>query len=87
MKLDSEKVLYLLKCKVYGEVPYVGKAKTKFRYRYNNYKSKLGALRKGNRKVPQKRFPARYCLNGHIGIDDWSFVKTIANTDLKTFAQ
>ena len=26
---DSEKVLYLLKCKIFGEVPYVGKAKTK----------------------------------------------------------
>ena len=36
---DSEKVLYLLKCKVCGEVPYVGKAKNKFRYRFNNYKS------------------------------------------------
>ena len=35
----SEKVFYLLKCKV-CEVPYVGKAKTKFRYRSNNYKRK-----------------------------------------------
>ena len=32
----SEKVLYLLKCKVCGEAPYVGKVKTKFRYRFNN---------------------------------------------------
>ena len=32
---DSEKVLYLLKYKVCGEVPYVGKAKTKFRCRFN----------------------------------------------------
>ena len=45
---DSEKVLYLLKCKVCGEVPYVGKAKTKIRYRFNNYKSKHRAFRKGN---------------------------------------
>ena len=37
---DPEKVLYLLKCKVCGEVPYVGKAKTKFHYRFNNYESK-----------------------------------------------
>ena len=43
---DSEKVLYLLKCKVCGEVPYVGKAKTKFRYRFNNYKSKQERLEK-----------------------------------------
>ena len=32
----SEKVLYLLKCKVCGEAPYDGKVKTKFRYRFNN---------------------------------------------------
>ena len=33
---NSEKVLCLLKCKVCGEAYYVGKAKTKFRYRLNN---------------------------------------------------
>ena len=38
LNCNSEKVLYLLKCKVCGEAPYVGKAKTKFRYRFNNYK-------------------------------------------------
>ena len=53
---NSEKVLYPLKCKVCSEAPYVGKAKTKFRYRFNNYKSKHKAFRKGNRKIPQKRF-------------------------------
>ena len=37
---DSEKVLHLLKCKVFGEVPHIGNAKVKFRYRFNNYKSK-----------------------------------------------
>ena len=56
LNCNSEKVLYLLKCKVCGEAPYVGKAKTKFRYRFNNYKSKHRAFRKGNRKIPQKRF-------------------------------
>ena len=55
---DSEKVLYLLKCKVSGEVPYVGKAKTKFWYKSNNYKSKHRTFRKGNQKVPPKRFHA-----------------------------
>ena len=29
---DSEKVLYLLKCKICGEVTYVGKARTKFQF-------------------------------------------------------
>ena len=71
---DSEKVLYLLKCKICGEVPYVGKAKTKFRYRFNNYKSKHRAFRKGNRKVPQKLFHTHYCLDGHSGIEDWYFL-------------
>ena len=54
-------------------VPDVGKAKTKFRYRFNN-KSKHRAFRKGNQKVPQKRFLAHYCLDAHSGIDDWNFV-------------
>ena len=40
LNCNSEKVLYFLKCKVCGDAPYVGKAKTKFRYRLNNYKSK-----------------------------------------------
>ena len=74
MNCDSEKVLYLLKCKVCGGGPYVGKAKTKFRYRFNNHKSKHRAFRKGNQKVPEKRFHAYYCLDGHIGIDDWNFI-------------
>ena len=36
--------------------------------------SKHRAFRKGNQKVPQKRFHAHYCLDGHSGIDDWNFV-------------
>ena len=70
---DSEKVIHLLKCKVCGEVPNV-QAKTKLRYRFNNYKSKHRAFRKGNRKVPQKLFHTHYCLDGHSGIEDWDFV-------------
>ena len=38
LNFDSEKFLYLLKCKICGEVSYIGKAETKFRYRFNNYK-------------------------------------------------
>ena len=69
-----ERVLYLSKFKICGGVPYFAKAKTKFRYRFNNYKSRHRAFRKGNQKVPQKRFHAHYCLDGHSGIDDWNFV-------------
>ena len=43
---NSEKVLYLLKCKVCGQVPYVGKAKTKFRYRFKITKVNIERLEK-----------------------------------------
>ena len=55
-----------------GEASY-GKAKTKFQYRLNNYKSKHRAFGKGNRKIPQKCFQDHYCLDDHLGIDDWDF--------------
>ena len=74
LNCDSKKVLFLLKFKVCRGVSYVGKPKTKFCYRFSNYKSKHKAFRKGNQKVPQKRFHAYYCLNGHSGIDDRNFV-------------
>ena len=48
LNYDSEKVLYLLKCKVCNAVPCVGKAKTKFRYSFINYK------RKHSEKVTKK---------------------------------
>ena len=67
-------MLYLLKCKVCGGVPYIGKAKNKFRYRFNNYKSKRRAFRKGKQKVPQKRFHTHYCLDSRSGIGDWNCV-------------
>ena len=39
-----------------GAAPYVGKAKTKFRARFNNYKSAHRPYRKKNGKVSQQRF-------------------------------
>ena len=71
LNCDSIKGLYLLKSKVCGKV---GKAKTTFWYRFNNYKSKHNAFRKGNQKVTQKRFQSHYCFDGNSGIDDWNFV-------------
>ena len=65
---DSEKVLYLLKCKVCGEVPYVGKAKTKFCYWFNNYKSKDRAFRKGNRKVSRNYFTLTIVLMAIVAL-------------------
>ena len=40
LNYNSEKVLYLLRCKICDDTPYVGKVKTKFRLWFNNYKSK-----------------------------------------------
>ena len=71
---DSKKVICLLKCKICGEVPYVGEAKNKFCYRFNNYRSKHRAFRKGKRKVPQKLFQTHYCRDGPSSIEDWDFV-------------
>ena len=73
LNCNSEKGLFLLKWKVGSEAPQVEKAKTKFQYRFNNYKSKHRAFRKGKRKKTQKLFHNHYCLDGHLGIDDWDF--------------
>ena len=70
---NSEYVLHRLKCKVSCEATYAGKVKTNFRCRFNNYKSKHRAFRKGNWKIFQKRFHNYYCLDGHLGIADWGF--------------
>ena len=71
LNCNSEKVLYLLRCKICDDTPYVGKAKTKFRLRFNNYKSKHRSFRKGKQNVPQKRFHSHYIQDCHRGIDDW----------------
>ena len=46
LNCNSQKVVYLLKCGICGKAPYVGKAKTKFRARFNNYKSAHRSYRK-----------------------------------------
>ena len=71
LNCNSEKVLYLLRCKICDDTPYVGKAKTKFCLRFNNYKSKHWSFWKGKQNVPQKRFHSYYIQDCHRGIDDW----------------
>ena len=66
----SEKALYLLRCKIHDDPPYVGKVKTQFRLRFNNYESKQ-SFWKGKQNVPQKRFHSHYIQDCHRGIDDW----------------
>ena len=80
------------------EALYVGKAKTKFRARFNNYKSAHRSYRK-KRKVSQQRFHEHYGQHSHNGINDWQFTlieqcetdeqlkerETFGNADLKRF--
>ena len=73
LSCSSVKVLHILKSKVRDEVLYVRKAKTKFRYTFNSYKSKHKTFRKGNRKTLKKPLQNHYCLDGHIETDDWEF--------------
>ena len=71
LNCNSEKVLYLLRCKICDDTPHVGKAKTKFRLWFNNYKSKHRSSWKEKQDVPQKCFHSHYIQDCHRGIDDW----------------
>ena len=71
LNCNSEKVLYLLRCKTCDDTLYVAKTKTKFRLRFSNYKSKHRPFRKWEQNVPQKRFHSHYIQDCHRGIDDW----------------
>ena len=70
LNCNSEKVLYLLRCKICGDAPYVRKDKTKFHLRFDNYKSKHRSFQKGKQKVAQKRFHSHYIQDCYRGIDD-----------------
>ena len=59
LNCNSQKVVYLLKCRICDEAPYVGKAKTKFRAGYNNYESAHSPIEK-KRKVSQPHFHEHY---------------------------
>ena len=70
LNCNSQKVTYLLKRRTCGEAPYVDKAKTKFRARFNNYKRTHRSYKK-TRKVSQQRFHEHYRQHSHNGIGDW----------------
>ena len=86
LNCNSQKVVYLLKCRLCGEAPHVRKAKTRFRARFNNYKSAQMSYKK-NRKVSQQRFHEYYGQHSHNGIDDWQFtlVEQYETDERKTF--
>ena len=60
--------MYLLTCKICG-VQYVGSCTTKFRIRFNNYKSCNN--RHKTTTVPQQEFHNHFDEPGHNGYLDW----------------
>ena len=57
LNCNSQKLVYLLKCKICGEAPYVGKTKKiKFRARFNNFKSTHRSCRKKTAKYHSSVF-------------------------------
>ena len=69
---NSENVIYLItskKCKK----QYVGSCITRFRTRFNNYRSCHRKFCMGH-SVIQVSFHAHFMLDGHCGIDDWEII-------------
>ena len=73
LNCNSEKVLYWLKCKVLGKSPYIGKTNIHSQYRFNNSKN-IRLSRKEIEKYPQTFFHNHYCVDDHLGTDDWDFI-------------
>ena len=71
LNCNSEKILYLLRCKICDDTPYVGKVRTKFRLWFNSYKSKHQSFRKRKQNVSKKRFHSHHVQDCHRGIYDW----------------
>ena len=40
---------------------------------FDSEKILLYLLKRKNKKIPQKHFCNNYCLDGHLGIDEWDF--------------
>ena len=64
---NSKMIVYLVNCKC-CQKQYVGSTSTKFRLRFNNYKSCHTSL---NKPVPQESFHAHFKEQSHKGMDDW----------------
>ena len=67
LNCDSEKVIYVLKCKICNKIFCVGTSKTKFRLRFNNYKSAHRNFKKGKHKIPQEIFHKHFSYGNHTG--------------------
>ena len=83
---NSNHVIYLFKYKrCQYRFPYVGKTKTKFRYRINNYKSTHRKFRKKyvnkdlaivikKSELKEQLFHKHWCSEGHQGIENLSVI-------------
>ena len=67
---NSINVVYLLSCKACG-IQYVGSCTTKFRLRFNNYRSCYN--RHTVKTVPQQNLHNHFDLPGHNGFSDFQF--------------
>ena len=79
LNCNSTNVIYLLQCETCSS-QYVGSTITKFRYRFNNYKSKHAKYREQyfngtldpNDAIQQASFHNHFCQGNHVGLNDWS---------------
>ena len=67
---NSKYVVYLIECKTCGK-PYVGSTETRFRSRFNNYRSSQRNYEKG-KKVRQESFHSHFTDDCHFGENDWN---------------
>ena len=54
--MPRPEVLYLLKCKVCGEAPYVAKVKTKFQPKFNKHRANIELSGMETKKCPRNIF-------------------------------
>ena len=79
LNCNSTNVVYLLQCETCSS-QYVGSTITKFRYRFNNYKSKHAKYREQyfnctldpNDAIQQASFHNHFCQGNHVGLNNWS---------------
>ena len=71
LNCNSQKVVYLLKCRICWKASYVGKAKKRFRATFDNCAHR--SYRK-KRKISQQRLYEHYGQHSHNGIDDWQLI-------------
>ena len=69
---NNEMIVHLVNCKC-CQKQYVGNTNTKFRLRFNNYKT-CHTRHSLNKPVPQESFHAQFKEQSHKGMDDWLFI-------------